>query len=751
MPTIKDVARLAGVSISTVSNYLNNKPNLSAETAVRIQAAIDCLHYVAQDSAREVKRGCIDDVGVILPNISEPYLEKLMAGVKGFLSQNGRNIQLMLTDGSAINESRMLKNLIGKKATGIILYTCQPENSRIFETLACSGIPYVLLDRRPEDLDCDFVAVDCRETFFRITKSLLERGFTRIGLACGHEMFQENQQAVEGYLHAFRLLGIQADPSYICCNTASREYGFRAGIRLLELCSDESLAILTTSYHLAEGIRYAANFHHKKVGRDVYILSTGDSIDDVFYDDSAIHKTSRNAFAIGESAARLLMTHVKAPLSTDKRQIIFRDEFVLDEDIRPQKLPPVVCGWEDEIQALVLDDEMALGGLPQLLVNFYAREHINVRMKTVRTSMAFDYINEYLKSDRTDIDVILFDLPWLAYFASCGYLLDIGECLNRMPIDLSKYLPGAVDCMGKFEGRTYALPYLVSTQLLFYRKDLLEDKVLANQMEKRFVMSLKVPDSWFRFNAIARFFTREFNKDSPVEYGHSMALSNPSLLTCDLMPRIWECGGSLANSYNQLDFNSQANRKGIRNLLEAVLYSAPDAVQKRPANAVDDFLEGRTAMLYTFQNFAAELANRLKCCSINDVGYAPLPGNSTLSGWSLGIPRKSKHPESAFRFMRWATSTDVAIPHAILGGQSPCLSVYRNYDLISLYPWLPMAQQEFANARPRFPVTMGEMVLNPDEIDKCLYDAILPMVAQASDGHAADMATIGKALSRLRI
>lgn len=86
MPTIKDVARLAGVSISTVSNYLNNKPNLSAETAVRIQAAIDCLHYVAQDSAREVKRGCIDDVGVILPNISEPYLEKLMAGVKGFLS-----------------------------------------------------------------------------------------------------------------------------------------------------------------------------------------------------------------------------------------------------------------------------------------------------------------------------------------------------------------------------------------------------------------------------------------------------------------------------------------------------------------------------------------------------------------------------------------------------------------------------------------------------------------------------------------
>lgn len=751
MPTIKDVARLAGVSISTVSNYLNNKPNLSAETAVRIQAAIDRLHYVAQDSAREVKRGCIDDIGVILPNISEPYLEKLMSGAKGFLSQNGRNIQLMLTNGSAINESRMLKTLIGKKAAGIILYTCQPDNSRIFETLACSGIPYVLLDRRPENLDCNFVGVDNREVFFNAAKTLLERGFENISLVCGPAEFQENQQASEGYLQAFYAMDQKSPDANIVYNTASRECGFRAGIRLLESCNGGNQVILTTSYHLAEGIRYAANFHHKQIGRDVHIISTGDSIDDVFYDDSTIHKTSRNAFAVGETAAQLLLTSIRAPLSTDKRQIVFRDEFVPCESIKVHSLPPVVDRFVDEIRVLVLDDEMSLGGLPQLLVDFYAREHINVQIEKVKTSMAFDYINEYLKSGCSDIDVILFDLPWLAYFASCGYLLDITGFLNQMPMDFTRYLPGAVENMGQFQGRTYALPYLVCTQLLFYRKDLFESKTFANQMEKRFMMALKAPDGWFRFNTIARFFTRAYNPDSPVEYGHSMALSNPSLLTCDLMPRIWECGGSLVNSYNQLDFNSQANRKGIRNLLEAVLYSAPDCIQKRPANAVDDFLEGRTAMLYTFQNFAAELANRLKCCSINDVGYARLPGDSVLSGWSLGIPKTSRHPESAFRFIRWAANADVAIPHAILGGQSPCLSVYRNYDLVSLYPWLPMAQKEFAHARQRFPAQVGETVLNPDEIDKCLYEAILPMIARADAGHAADMDEIGKILSRLRL
>ena len=123
MATIRDVAAEAGVSVGTVSNYLNKKINVSEETAGRIRKAIHSLNYVVHNSGRELRRKKSYVLGVVFPNISEPYFEKVVSSIKGYMNVHGPkySIEIALTDGNPQKEKDVLLNYIGRNVSGIIL------------------------------------------------------------------------------------------------------------------------------------------------------------------------------------------------------------------------------------------------------------------------------------------------------------------------------------------------------------------------------------------------------------------------------------------------------------------------------------------------------------------------------------------------------------------------------------------------------------------------------------------------------
>jgi len=140
LATIHDVAKMAGVSASSVSIYLNNKKRLKPETSRRIAEAINSLCYVVQNSGRELRTKTNNDIGIIFPNMSEPYYEKVISSIKGYLLQNGKNVILEFSDDNPHIETRILHNFIGRKTSGIILYSCQPNNTEVFKSLEASQI-----------------------------------------------------------------------------------------------------------------------------------------------------------------------------------------------------------------------------------------------------------------------------------------------------------------------------------------------------------------------------------------------------------------------------------------------------------------------------------------------------------------------------------------------------------------------------------------------------------------------------------
>ena len=98
MATIKDVARLAGVSIATVSNYLNNTKQVSKESAQKIQNAVDELHYTLNQNARSLKSRQNTDIGVILPSLNDPYYVQLFQGIKSYFQPAEYYINLAFSE-----------------------------------------------------------------------------------------------------------------------------------------------------------------------------------------------------------------------------------------------------------------------------------------------------------------------------------------------------------------------------------------------------------------------------------------------------------------------------------------------------------------------------------------------------------------------------------------------------------------------------------------------------------------------------
>ena len=757
MATMKDVALEAGVSIATVSYYINNKKKVSEDKAKRIYDAIKKLNYFVQNSGRDLRLSANKDVGILFPDVTEPYLEKMISSIKGFLSQQQKSFVFELSDGIPENESRILLDFAGRKLSGIILYTCQPNNSDIFKMLIDSGIPLVFIDRKPSSIECNYVSCDNYSLFYHLTSHLIADGKKDIALVCGPSDYDEIKAARSGYLSALQEYDLTPVDNRTIVTSYLRESGFRAGIQLIENSGGSLDAVLTTSFRLAEGLRYAMKMNHIRAGIDIEIFTPGDSVDDVFYSDTTINKSSRSAFDIGESAVKLLISNMKSPVVFDYQQIVVKDAFEeplesIQNVTAAQASSPISANMKCELNVMLLDDYYSVIGLQHLLVDFYMKEHIHVNIIKVLPETAFDYLQSVFSDPNSGIDVVLFDVPWLRYFAENKYLLNLDDFYTQHDVPQIQFIPGLIDDFGKVGKHYYAMPYMSCTELLYYRKDLFNNDALSNEFEKRFLIPLKAPKNWLQFNTISKFFSQKYNPNSPVKYGHAMALSYTEQIMCDFFPRLWSYGGSIFDAAGKPNINSRQARNALKNMLESVSIAHPALLTDRPMDNVDKFIQGETAMLYTFFNYATPIVDPLKSSVAHKFGFARLPGRTPiLAGWSLGINQHSKYPEEAFRFLKWACGTDIAIPHTILGGQSPNIKVYHNYDLVTLYPWLPMALSEFPQCRKReLPLRINRVKYSEKMIEELIASEIKVLILKTLEQGLPDISELEKSLETIQ-
>jgi multiple sugar transport system substrate-binding protein len=719
MPTMKDVARLAKVSVATVSNYINNTKPIKPETKVKIQDAIERLNFLPNTSARNLKTNSSNEIAVVLPNLNDSYYIDIFKGIEKVFQSSSYFVNVAFSDEIPDKEEHLLNNFLQKNVNGAIVITCQPDNKAFFnQNFIQKNIPLVIIDRQINGLETNFICFNNRSVIFKLADGLLQRNYKSIGLIVGPEEYYCEHECIEGFKAAHSKHRIEINNDMILYTNLSKEDAFRAGIYMIQ--NKEPDAIITSSESIAKGVIEAAYLRRIRVPDDMMIISLNQEYWNRHGRYPGITGTARPAMDMGEQSAILLQKNMNSPILFEKQKIVMKDKFLSRDmdSIFGSHIHISNCKKKTSINILMLESNLATA-VKGLLPYFTDNTGIEVNLRTLPQQYLLDKIITDYKSSTRQTDIYMFDIPWLPYIASNGYIADISEFINSPDFDKDLYLPGCLKYYSEFEGKYYGVPFNYAPQLLYYRKDLFNDKKLGKEFEKRYKTKLRPPRTWLEFNAVAEFFTKKCNPDSPVEYGTSVATAYFEMLAPELFIRSWAYGGQVFNKDNKVVIYSQENIKAFTNFCKTLDFTSPDVLNYNIERTTYDFYMGKTAMLINFCSYITEINDRFKSKIVGKIGYEKIPGKSpVLGGWSLGLSPHTQKREEAFKFINWACGKDICTYFTILEGQSPLVDLYKNDDLLKLYPWLTLIYDIYDSCNIRIgPYKHGGKVIPQDRIE----------------------------------
>lgn len=721
MATIKDVARVAGVSHGTVSNILKGYKGVSLDKVKKVEAAIKQLGYQPDAMARSLKTNRTMNVGVVLPNIVDPCFSQLFTGIERVLSESQYTTSLYITSEVPANERKILRQIQQQRMDGIIIATCQPHKTEIFDQLMQSGIKVVFVEREVANKDYNFVGFNNRSTVHDAVNQLLSIGYRTIAIVTGPEEYFSESQCIAGYRNALKEYGMELNGKLVEITNMDKESAFKAAFRLLQL-GEVPDAIVTSTTQIAEGISKAINICEDNLPKRPLIVSLSE---DSWTNTNAaeILKLPRQAMLIGELAAETLLGNINNSAFYESRSMLVDNLKVSFGKISDKAPNYKKTGNKGTLRVAMLDSSASYATF-SLLADFRRKEGINVEIEMLSYKELHDVIKDEKLS--ADYDVFEVDIPWLPEFVERGILHDLNGFIESNPEAIQGLIPGILETYAKYDEEFYVLPYMYGTQILFYRKDLFEDIKYQRLFYEQYHAELKPPKTWAEFNAIARFFTKEYNPDSPTLFGTTLGGKYSSGSVCEFLPRKWAYGGKSFDENGKVILNSKETVRALKNYCESFKYASPTSAEHWWGEQVEEFCQGKAAMMVLFMSHATDITDRYKSKVVGKVGYDIIPGGTPLlGGWSLGINSASGKKDMAFSFISWACCKELAIPYTILGGSTPCVNLYKSSELMSVYPWLPKSLESFNISRKRtMPRSVSGLVISERQYEEILGEAV---------------------------
>jgi LacI family transcriptional regulator len=251
MATIHDVAQHAGVSPTTVSRYLNNRIELPATTSARIDAAILKLDYRPNILAKRLSTGRTEAIGLVTPEIREPFFAELASAVEDEADRHGYTIFMSSTRSDRAREIAAINRLHDRHVDGLIMMTNTPDDGTL-ATLISKRRNVVLVDEDIPGVNVPRVFVENEGGAFAATRHLIEAGHSAIGYLGGPVGLFSPDERKAGYLRAMREAGLAVSPDLMRVGSFSPEFGKQAVLDFTEMKSPPT-AIFASSDYLTIG------------------------------------------------------------------------------------------------------------------------------------------------------------------------------------------------------------------------------------------------------------------------------------------------------------------------------------------------------------------------------------------------------------------------------------------------------------------------------------------------------------------
>ena len=226
-PTIKDVSRIANVSIATVSKVVNGKDeNISSATRERIKRIIEEVGYVPNRIASSLVTKKTKTIGLIIPDIANPFFPELARGAEDFSNKEGYTIILCNSDNDLEKEDAYIDMLQEKMVDGII-FTASSNRSELSIALNKSSIPVITIERNIDGLQSQNTIVSNNENgAYYAVIHMIECGYEKILHISGPMVSKPAQERYKGYLRALKEKNIEPIENHLIEGKYSGDWGF---------------------------------------------------------------------------------------------------------------------------------------------------------------------------------------------------------------------------------------------------------------------------------------------------------------------------------------------------------------------------------------------------------------------------------------------------------------------------------------------------------------------------------------------
>ncbi|TPG39247.1 LacI family DNA-binding transcriptional regulator [Flavobacterium pectinovorum] len=334
--TLKQIAKELGVSVSTVSKALNDSPEISEQTKVKIKEYAKLKNYKPNVIGLNLKNRKTKTIGVIIPNILNSFFAKVFSGIEKVADKKGYNVITCISNESLEKEIHTLEMLSNGTIDGFILSVSEEaqklQDYSHFSAIINDGTPIVMFDRIADEVECDKVVVDDFDSALNSTQHLIDLGCVNIALISSVDNLSVGKLRADGYLKALKDNNIPVNEKIIL--RTDSEDDMKAKIdaifdnkidAIFALDENDSVAALRIS--LKKGFR---------VPEDISIIGFADGILASRRLSPSLTTVSQHGIEIGEVAAKRLIERLeeKEGETTDYETIVIKTKLKERESTR---------------------------------------------------------------------------------------------------------------------------------------------------------------------------------------------------------------------------------------------------------------------------------------------------------------------------------------------------------------------------------------------------------------------------------
>ena len=312
--TIKDIARITGLGLATISSYLNGG-NVREENRKKIEAAIKELNFEVNEVARGLKTKKTKTIGVVIPELNNKFCADIISSMEDHLRNHGYATIVCDCRTDKELEKSAVEFLYRKRVDGIVNMPVNSDGKHLM-CFQKANKPIVLIDRKINGVDCDYVLVDNLAAAKNAVLKLIDMGHSKIGMIGGPEDVYTAQERMLGYKLALMEAGIIPEERLI----EHGDYTINGGVHCIERLiknNKDMTAVFVANYEMTLGAVIGINELGIRIPDDISLIG---------FDSEELARACRPKLTIvtqptteiGKNVAELILNRVEAPSDKDE-------------------------------------------------------------------------------------------------------------------------------------------------------------------------------------------------------------------------------------------------------------------------------------------------------------------------------------------------------------------------------------------------------------------------------------------------